>query len=140
MRIVENYTDCGVRIGSIVRRIVMHAPSDSIEGLNEILISDRDPIGKGFARYDRTNAKIELYVDDIIRWQPWLLRKSYIFPYITIGLALGHELDHHVNREKVSNNKEKFAETNALRYVYPSLGIFKPIAKLLSFLIRVKTH
>ena len=137
-RIIENYTDCGVKIGKIVKRIVKYAPSDSVEGVNEILILDKDPTDKGFARYDRNEAKIELYVDDIIRWQPWLFRKSYIFPYIAIGLALGHELDHHVNKEKYQNNKEKSAETNALKYIYPSLGIFKPIAKLLSFLFRRK--
>ena len=138
-KIVENYAGCGVKIGRIVNRIVKFAPPDSVKGLNEILIVNKDPMGKGFARYDRTASKIELYIDDIIGWQPWLLRKSYIFPYIAIGLALGHELDHHVNREMDAINKEKLAETNALRYVYPSLGVFKPVAKLLSFLIRRKT-
>ncbi len=73
-------------------------------------------------------------MDGITLWQPWFLKKTYLFPYLVVGMALGHEIDHHVNRDKVNIDREASAESNALRYVYPSLGFFKPAFWLLSFL------
>jgi len=61
------------------------------------------------------------------------IKKSYIFPYLTIGMALGHEIDHHVNRDRRTIDEEKTAEKNALKYIYPSMGFFKPLVKVLSF-------
>lgn len=116
----------------IVRRIVQYAPPVCLDGLNEIELLDRDTRDNCFASYNRSKSKIELFVGDIIGWQPWILRKSFILPYLEVGIALGHELDHHVNREKKDIDKEKSAENNVLKYIYPSFGMFKPIVKLIS--------
>lgn len=132
MKISEEYSPCGVDVGRIVTRIIKYAPSESIEDLKEIRLLDRDPTDTGFAKYVQTAKRIELYIDDIVGWQPWLLKKSYIFPYLTIGMALGHEIDHHVHRNRTSADDESFAEKSALKYVYPSMGIFKPFVKILS--------
>ncbi len=40
-----------------------------------------------------------------------------------IGLAMGHEIDHHVNRNNFEIDKEQSAVNMALSYIYPSLGI-----------------
>ena len=123
-KIKKSYTDCGVNIGRMVKRIINHAPPESINGLKEIEILDKDPGAKGFAAYSKKNAKIEIFIEDLIGWQPLLLKKSFVFPYLGISLALGHEIDHHVNRNNDMIDKEKSAERNAIKYVYPSFGIF----------------
>jgi len=140
LRITEAYSECGVNVRKIVARIVKYAPPDSLQGLNEISILDKDPNNIGFASYSRHEGRIELYVNDIIGWQPWLLKKSFIFPYIAIGMALGHEIDHHVSSQIDRTEREKSAENNALRYIYPSFGIFKPITKLISFIFSIQTR
>ena len=89
-----------------------------------------------FGAYDRKARWIELYAGDIIGWLPWILKKTYLIPYSFIKEALGHEIDHHVNRQNPSS--EKAAETTALKYVYPSLGIFQPLIRLASLLFRKK--
>ena len=135
-QIIENYSQCGVKVGKVVKRILKYAPPNSIEGLNEVLILDGDPQGKAFACYERNARRIILYLDEIIGWQPWLLKKSYIFPYLSIGIALGHEIDHHVNRNQNSIDKEKSAESNILKYIYPSFGIFKPLFLISNFVLK----
>ena len=136
MKIIENYKINDINVGKIVRRILKYAPSNSIENLDEILILDKDPEGAAFARYSKDKKRIELFVQDMLGWQPWLLRKTYFFPYLIISITLGHELDHHVRRNAIGIDKESAAESNALNYVYPSFGIFKPLIKLLAFLLR----
>jgi len=131
-RIRENYTHTGVDVPKIVRRIVKYAPQEVLEGLLEISILDSDPDGVGFAAYCKNEKRIELYVNDIIGWQPWILRKSYVFPYFAIALALGHEIDHHVRRNCDTADKERCAEDHSLEYIYPSFGVFKPFVWLLS--------
>ena len=135
-KIIEDYTECGVNIGKIVRRIVKYAPPYSIHGLKEIALLDKDSENIGFASYSKKEKKIKIFVKDIIGWQPWFLKKSYIFPYLTIGLALGHEIDHHFRSGVNGINKEIFAEKNALIYVYPSFGVFKYIVKFIFFIQR----
>jgi hypothetical protein len=134
--VTENHSEYGVTVGKIVRRILEYAPPKSIEGLNQVIILDRDPKGRGFARYLETERVIELYLDAVIGWQPWVLRKSYFFPYLAISLALGHEIDHHVNRGKREPNEERSAEKNVLKYTYPSFGVFKPLVRLFAFLFK----
>jgi hypothetical protein len=134
-RIVEEYTYKGVDVAKIVRRVMKYAPQEAVEGLEEILILDKDPNDVGFASYCKTGRRIELYVRDIIGWQPWILRMSYVFPYLTIALALGHEIDHHVRRGSAEVHKERCAENHALQYIYPSFGVFKPFIWLLSFVL-----
>jgi hypothetical protein len=131
-KILEDYSYPGVDVAKIVRRVVKYVPQEALEGLEEILILDKDPIGVGFAAYCRTEKRIELYVSPIIGWQPWILKKSYVFPYFAIALALGHEIDHHVRRGSDEVEKERCAEDHALEYIYPSLGAFKPFIRLLS--------
>lgn len=137
LKIIESYTSCGVNVGKIVKRIIRYLPPNILEGINTIKVLDIHPSHRGFAKYNKQEGQIEIYVQEIVSWQPWLLKKSYVFPYLSIGLALGHEIDHHVNRYNHSIDLEHSAETNALKYVYPSLGIFKPIPKLISFLARI---
>jgi hypothetical protein len=57
-----------------------------------------------------------------------------VFPYLAIGLALGHEIDHHVNRDNEEVKKEKHAEAKALDYIFPFFLIIKPIKNLVTFL------
>ena len=137
--IISEYTPCGVNVEKIIKRIVKYAPKESLEGLREIAILDEDPRKKGFASYWRNTGRIELYVKDIIGWQPWGIRKTFMIPYLSLGLALGHEIDHHVTRSQTSFDKENHAESNALRYIYPSFGIFKPLVKFLTLFFQ-KSH
>lgn len=134
--IIESHSEYGVNIGKIVKRIISYAPKSSIQGLKVIRILDKAPNSKGFACYIKEAGEIRLFANDLISWQPWLLKKSYIFPYLSIGVALGHEIDHHVNRNNETIDRENYAERSALKYIYPSLGIFKPLAKLFSFLFK----
>jgi hypothetical protein len=64
----------------------------------------------------RRERAIELCVED---WNdfPWLLRVSYVFPYVVIGTVLGRGLDHHVNRTNSLSRKagEQSAESKAAR-------------------------
>ena len=139
-KIIASYGEYGVNIGKIVQRIIKYAPEDSIQGLNAVRIVDKSPDNRGFACYLKDHREIYLFVDDIIGWQPWLLKKTIIFPYLTIGLALGHEIDHHVNRENNKIDKEISAERNALKYIYPSFGIFKFLAKVFYFFFKGRQH
>lgn len=134
--IVERYSKCGIDVGRIIRRIVKFAPPGSLEGLREIHILDTDPAEKGFARYWKRESRIELFVKDIVCWQPWLLKKSYLFPYITVGLALGHEIHHHVEARGCKVHSEESAQASALKYIFPSFGVFKPLARLFIFIVR----
>ena len=136
-KIIASYSDHSVNIGKIVQRIIKYAPEESIRGLNAIRIVDKSPDEKGFACYLKDSREIYLFVNDIIGWQPWLLKKSMVFPYFTIGLALGHEIDHHVNRDNLNLDKEKSAESNAIKYIYPSFGFFKPLAPAIIFLLQL---
>ena len=135
--IIEACTQCGVDVGRIVRRILRYAPPSALYGLNAVKIVDSDPSDRGFARYRKEQSEIEIYAHDILEWQPWILKQSYVFPYLSIGLALGHELDHHVNRGNEAIDREQSAEENALKYIYPSFGVFKPFAKVISILTRI---
>jgi hypothetical protein len=137
-KIINNYSKCGVRVDKMINRMIKYAPQFSIDGLNKIIILDKNIKDRGFAAYFKEEGKIELYVSDIVGWQPWLFKKSYIFPYFTLGMALGHELDHHVRRhENVSSEDlEKSAEANALKYIYPSFGVFRPFVKVIAYLLR----
>jgi hypothetical protein len=137
VNIIERFSPCGVNVSYIVKRIVAYAPKEAIADLQAIEISDYAPERKGFARYIRNARKIELYVHEIIDWQPRILQKTFIFPYLAIGLALGHEIDHHVNRN-LNMDRETSAETNAMKYIYPSFGILKPVAKIISWFTLVR--
>jgi hypothetical protein len=129
-RVIEDYQECGVNVGRIVKTMIRHAPRGCLDELDAIEILDSSPKGKGFACYHKERRRIQLFVHDLIAWQPWLLRKSVVFPYLAIGLALGHEIDHHVNRDNEEVEKEHHAEANALNYIYPFFLIIKPIKKM----------
>jgi hypothetical protein len=134
-KIIEGYSEAGVDVGRIVKRIVSYLPENITEGLKEINLLDQNIEHPSFGCYRAKESIIEIYVKDILEWQPYILKKTYLVPYITVGLALGHELDHHVNRNNKVIDKEKHAEGNAFKYVYPSLGIFKPIIRILIFIV-----
>ncbi len=127
-QIVEKYTDIGTDVGRIVRRILSHLPPDVLDGLREVRILDRNTEHPAFGCYRSGEGSIELYVADIIGWLPFFLRKSYLVPYVFVGVTLGHELDHHAQRANRAVDRELSAERSAFKYVYPSLGIFKPLA------------
>ena len=129
--IIEKHSVSGIDLKAIVARIINHLPSDVLKGLNEITLLDEHD--KCFGQYIHSAQRIELYVDDIVGWQPWLFKKTYFFPYICIGLELGSAIEHHVNRENVSPDDEYIAQ-NPLKYVYPSMGIFKHILRLLFYI------
>jgi len=133
-KIVEDYTISGVNVGKIVRRIIEHAPKICLEDLKQVTIVDSNPEKRGFACYLKDEREIRIFAKELIGWQPWILKKSYLFPYITVGLALGHELDHHINRNNNEIDKERSAEENAIKYISPSFGIFKPLIKILMLL------
>lgn len=137
MKIIEAYSECGVDAGYIVRRIMSYLPTDEVGGIREVRLLDYSPGRKGFARYITDECTIEVFIREIVDWQPWLLKKSFFFPYLAIGLALGHELDHHVHRAENGEEKERSAELNAMKYVYPSLGVFKPLVWLVGLLARI---
>lgn len=131
--IIENHSETVVNVAGIVRRILSHLPSKVTDGLNEIIVLDRNEGNSAFGAYWKSYGRIELYLDGITLWQPWLLKKTYIFPYMSVGMALGHEIDHHVNRNIPEAQKEEKAERNWFIYVYPSLGLFKPVIRILNW-------
>jgi hypothetical protein len=135
-KIIEKHSEADVCVKSIVVRILKFLKETDLNGLNEILILDASEEKNCFGLYNRNEQRIELYVGDIIGWLPWILKKTYLLPYLFIGTALGHELDHHLNRLNDLSDKEVSAEANAFKYVYPSLGVFKPIAALILLLMR----
>jgi hypothetical protein len=139
-RIIESYSPCGVNVGRIVKRIIRYIEPEILDGLDAINLVDIHTSCRGFARYRKDCAQIDIYVNEILGWQPWLLRKSFLFPYLSIGLCLGHEIDHHVHRDIDSvDESERLANTNAFRYIYPSIGIFKPVFKATVFMLRIIT-
>lgn len=140
-RIIESYSPCGVNVGKIVRRMIRYIEPEILDGLDAINLLDVHPSRIGFGRYRKDDAQIDIYVNEILGWQPWILRKSFLFPYLSIGLWLGHEIDHHVNRDIDSiDESERLANANAFRYIYPSLGIFMPIYKVTVFMLSIVTR
>ena len=139
-KIIEQHSEADINVLAIVQRIIKHLSPETLDGLQEIVIMDTNPDANAFGCYRKAHKRIELYLDGITLWQPWLLKKTYLFPYLIIGMALGHEIDHHVNRDKVNIDREASAENNALPYVYPSLGLFKPVFRLFSLIARSRVN
>jgi len=133
--IISKYTPCGVNVEKIVRRILKYNPKEYVQGLQEIVLLDEAPNKRRFASYWKEKGRIELYVKGIVGWQPWIIKKTFVFPYLSVGLALGHEIDHHVCRNQILHFKEDHAECNAYKYVYPSFEIFRPLLKLLGLFL-----
>jgi hypothetical protein len=129
--IVEKHSVSGIDIKAIINRIIIHLPTEVINGLNEITLLNKNE--KTFGQYIYNEGRIELYVDDIVGWQPWLLKKTYLFPYMCIGIELGGLIEEHVNRDIVEPNGE-YIPKNPLKYIYPSLGVFKYVLKLLFYI------
>jgi len=132
-RVIEDYQKCGVDVGKIVRTMISHAPEGCLDGLDTVEILDSSPEGRGFACYWKDRRRIQLFVRDLIAWQPWLFRETVVLPYLTIGLALGHEIDHHLSRDNEEAEKEQHAEVNALNYIYPFFVVMNPIRKVVTF-------
>lgn len=124
----------GINIAAMVRRMVEHIPGTVLEGLTEITLLNTHE--KYFSRYVREEGRIELYVGDIVGWQPWILKKTYFFPYLCIGIELGIGLEQHVYYRTVYNGKE-YRSTYPFMYIYPSLGIFKIIIKPILYMIKL---
>jgi hypothetical protein len=118
-------------VARIIKRIIRFAPQVSIKDLKTIRLLDNDRYSRGFGCYFKKEKEIRIFVKEIIGWQPWILKKTLIFPYLTIAVTLGHEIDHHVNRDNEKIDRENSAKINALKNVYPSFGIFKPPVKII---------
>ena len=134
--ISKNNQAYGINVEKMVTRMVKYIPDKYKEGLKEIHLLDKDLTNNCFALYNKKAKRIELYISEILEEQPWIIRKLYILPYLSIGMALGHELDHHVNRNNRNIDMEGSAETNSLKYIYPSMGVFKPLVRFLSIFSR----
>jgi hypothetical protein len=137
--IIVNHIDPDVDAVRIIQRILRFAPKDVLRDLTEIVLLDKNHDENCFACYRGDKKRIELYLGDIIGWLPWILKRSYVIPYLFIGQALGHELDHHVNRHNKQIDREASAETNAIKYIYPSFGLFKPLVRLASYVLSQST-
>lgn len=132
-KIIENYSCIGVDVGKIVRRIISNLPIGPIAGLREIHLLDSHD--SAFATYSRKQKKINIYVSELLGdFPPLFLKLFYPFTYMVIGMAVGHELDHHVTRDRHDLDREKSAEKNSMKYVYPSLGLFKPVYLCFKFI------
>jgi hypothetical protein len=129
--ISENHTESNVNVRGIVDRIIRYQRPETIKDLDEISITDNTEPDKGFGCYKKSERKIEIYLEPTLKWQPWILKKTYFFPFLVIAMTLAHELDHHVNRNNDFINKEQSAEENMLKYIYPALGVFKPMVRLI---------
>ena len=129
--ITESHSESQVNVRGIVERMIRYQKSETIKDLNEIALLDNSIENRGFGCYRKADRRIEIYLDPILKWQPWILKKTYLFPFITIAMTLAHELDHHVNRNNHSIDREKSAEGNMFNYIYPAIGIFKPIMRFI---------
>jgi hypothetical protein len=129
--IIESHTESNINVKGIIDRIIRHQQPETLKDLNEIALLDNSIEDRGFGSYRKTDRRIEIYLNPILKWQPWILKKTYLFPFITIAMTLAHELDHHVNRNNTTIDREKSAEKNMFKYIYPAIGIFKPILKII---------
>ena len=129
--ISENHSESIVNVKRIVHRIVRYQRSETIMGLKKISILDNEESDRLFGCYKKSERKIEIYLEPVLAWQPWILKRTYFFPFLTIAMTLAHELDHHVNRNNAFISKENSAEENMFKYIYPALGVFKPIMKFI---------
>jgi hypothetical protein len=135
--VIEDHSETTVDVPGMVHRILKHLPPGAINGLLEVIILDKNYKRSAFGCYRKSAGRIETYLDGIPLWQPWLLKKTYIFPYLTLGMVLGHEIDPHVNRGIAEVEKEDAAERNWFLYVDPSLGRFKPFVKVFGWAVPV---
>ena len=136
-KVIEKYTKVGVDAGRIVRRILSHLPPSILEGLREVQLLDRNDTHPAFGCYRKDDGTIEIYMADLLGDFPQIfLRLLYPLTYVVVGMAVAHELDHHVTRNNLEIDREASAEANIMKYVYPSLGIFKPAVRIISFSAR----
>ena len=115
--------------------MIRYQKHETLNGLNEILIIDDNETGNVFGCYSKSKRRIEIYIKPDLESLPWVLKRTYILPFLFIAMIVAHELDHHVNRDNGHIDTEKSAEENMIRYMYPALGIFKPLAKITSRLM-----
>ena len=134
--ITESHSESQVKVRAIVDRILKYQKPETLKDLYEIDLLDNSIEGRGFGCYRKAERRIEIYLDPILKWQPWLLKKTYLFPFITIAMTLAHELDHHVNRDNHTIDREQSAEKNMFAYIYPAIGIFRPILKIVHHFTR----
>ena len=78
--IIENHSEKDVNVLGIIQRIIKYLPSNIFDGLKEIAILDKSNEVDAFGCYKKSEKRIELYLDGITLWQPWLLKKTYFFP------------------------------------------------------------
>ena len=91
--ITENHSESQVNVRGIVDRIIRHQKPDTIKGLNEISLLDNSIEDMGFGCYRKTNRRIEIYLDPILKWQPWILKKTYLFTILVNGFTSDERTD-----------------------------------------------
>jgi hypothetical protein len=104
-------------VGHILHRILSHLTPDILDGLKEVRILDKCHILEKckypFACYKRGKGAIEIFVSELLgHFPPIILKMLYPMTYMIIGMAVGHELDHHVNRNTKGIDREASAEAN----------------------------
>ncbi len=135
--IVEDHAAIGIDAGWIVRRIMAHLPPNALEGLNEVRLLGSNK--ECFARYSSREGVIEIFLEELLKgFSPILLKILYPYAYTIVGMALCHELDHHIHRNNSRIDREAIAEANVMKYMYPSIGIFKPLVQLISLCGRAR--
>ena len=107
--ISENHTESDVNVRKIVERVIRYQQPETLRDLYEIEIVDNRKPDNAFACYKKSKRKIVIYLEPILKWQPWILKKTYFFPFVMIAMTLAHELDHHMNRDNDFVNKENSA-------------------------------
>lgn len=132
LRISENHTETQVNVKGIIDRIIKYQKPETIMTLNEISILDNHKENRAFGCYTKSEGKIEIYLDSTIKWLPWILKRTYSFPFLIISMTIAHELDHHVNRDNELIDREQLAEENMLKYMYPSFWYFKPMVRIIN--------
>lgn len=76
--ISENHSETKVNVRRILKRMIKYQKPETLKDLNEIAILDNSIEDKGFGRYKRAERKIEIYLDPILKWQPWIIKKTLL--------------------------------------------------------------
>lgn len=89
-----------------------------------------------FSRYLRDESRIDLYLENIVGSQPWLLKKTYFFPYLFICIEPGCGIESHVYRDSVPFGEE-YITVNPFKYILPALGVFRYLMKPMRYVYRL---
>lgn len=87
--IIENYTDVGIDVGRMVRRILSNLSPDILDGLKEVRILDKcrllEKCKHPFACYNKGEGTIEIYVSELLGDFPQIISKV-LYPITYMGI------------------------------------------------------